>query len=87
MFVLSPPSLGPPPNVISRSVPNRWTVGFSYFILPSPREMLDLHQREWLTWPSGEQSLEIEEAVNTPKAQRSLTRDTLDRDALAARFM
>lgn len=32
-FVASPLRLGPPPSVSSRSVPKRWTTGFSYFVI------------------------------------------------------
>ena len=35
MFVASPASTGPLPSVSSRNVPNRWTIGFSYFIAAS----------------------------------------------------
>jgi hypothetical protein len=35
-FVASPLKSGPPPSVSSRSVPKRWTVGFSYFVIGPP---------------------------------------------------
>ena len=35
MFVASPASWLPPPSVSSRTVPKRWTAGFSYFIATS----------------------------------------------------